>query len=87
MGSDDGSVQLLAAGSGQTIAAWNGHKGPVGQFAFSPNGQMLASLGADKADKPNGQFPAPPGADRADKSVKLWDVAARRELGSLQRSR
>jgi WD40 repeat protein len=66
-GGDDGVVQLINMGNGQTERKFDGPAGPVFAVAVSRNGQLVTSSGADKIIRVYtyndgilvGQFPAP----------------------------
>jgi WD40 repeat protein/beta-lactamase regulating signal transducer with metallopeptidase domain len=74
----DGS-QLLTAGLDRTVKLWPaailpsrtlaGHQGPVRGVAFSPDGKRALSCG---------------GWPEGDRTVRLWDVAAGREVRSFR---
>jgi WD40 repeat protein len=71
---EDGTVELWDPSTGKERMTLAGHRGKVFAVAFSPDGRMLASGGGDWAP------PAPPGQPS---EVKLWDVAAGKELATL----
>ncbi len=56
----DQTVRLWDATNGQLLATLSGHTGPVRSFAWSPDGQRLASVGNDNTirlwDATNGQL-------------------------------
>jgi WD40 repeat protein len=58
---DDKTVRLWDAATGKPLHSFKSHTLPVGALAFSPNGKLMASAGAE--DKRPGAF-----------ELKLWDV-------------
>lgn len=75
-GSWDRTVRLWDVEQGKQIAQYVGHTGWVQAVAYSPDGKRLlsGSGGAMKGNSYNGQ---------ADCSMRLWDVASRKELLKL----
>jgi len=78
--SPDGTI-LASAGSDSVIRLWNvergtlagelrGHRGGILQVVFSPDGRRLASAGD------------PWLSPRPDSTVRVWDVAGRKQLGA-----
>jgi WD40 repeat protein len=49
--SDDFSIHIWEAASGQSLGTLDGHTGIIWGVAFSPDGQMLASVASDKTAK------------------------------------
>src|ERR1041385_3975555 len=49
--SEDFLIRLWDVASGQSLGTLNGHTGIVWSLAFSPDGQMLASVSSDKTAK------------------------------------
>jgi len=49
--SDDFSIHIWEAASGQSLGTLDGHTGIIWGVAFSPDGQMLASVSSDKTAK------------------------------------
>ncbi len=76
-GSDDGIIRLWDPATGKELATLKKHTGPVTSLAFSPDGKLLASGG--ELD-PKLELVAP----RAPGELKVWDVAARKELVNLK---
>jgi WD40 repeat protein len=73
-GSADKSVRLWNAADGKEIKNLGAHLGTVHAVAWSPDGKLLASASAEPAAKA-------PGSEML---VKIWDVAAQKELKSLK---
>ena len=63
-GSADSTVKLWDAATGEEITTLRGHSGYVWRVAFSPDGKRLASGGGHSAKG----------------EVKVWDLAANREM-------
>src|SRR5262249_53336529 len=61
-------IRLCAAASGREVGPLRGHAVPVRCLAFSADGKRLASAGWGERDR------------AGPKEVKVWDVAARKEL-------
>jgi WD40 repeat protein/beta-lactamase regulating signal transducer with metallopeptidase domain len=70
----DHTVKLWDAATGKELATLQGHNQSVLCLAFSPDGKLLAS-GSGKWSEP--ELPEGPG------ELKLWDVAARKEVATL----
>jgi WD40 repeat protein/serine/threonine protein kinase len=67
-------VRIFDATTGQEVKTLKGHKAPVTQVAFSPDGKRLASICSfAEAQKPAGQA-----------EIKCWDVATGKELCTCQ---
>ncbi|MBQ0958128.1 hypothetical protein KAK06_04075 [Ideonella sp. 4Y11] len=47
--SDDNTLRLWDAASGQCLATWVGHSGPVQACAFSPDGARVVSASRDNS--------------------------------------
>jgi WD40 repeat protein len=69
----DGTVSLWDAATGRPLSRLGTHRGSVVALTFSPDGRRLATAGGRRSDQTEG----PPG------EVKVWDVAAGRELLDL----
>ena len=65
MGGQDGTISLFDLESKRVAGALQGHVGAVTRLAFSPDGKILATAGADQ-------------------TLRLWDVAGRREQITLE---
>jgi small GTP-binding protein len=65
-GGDDGSVRLWDGSSGKLLAELRDHRGAVYAFAWSPNGQYLAS-GGERS----------PVSNEVDNDIRIWDISER----------
>ncbi|HMV49450.1 MAG TPA: hypothetical protein PLD20_30615 [Blastocatellia bacterium] len=63
------TVELLSAGNGQSVGKLSGHANQIRGLAFSPDGKLLAAAGGNPSQ--SGE-------------VKLWDVAARKEVRTIR---
>jgi WD40 repeat protein/serine/threonine protein kinase len=79
-GSDDNTVKVWDAATGQQSLTLKGHTVPVLSVAFSPDGKRLASGGGGSRG-PSGGW-GTTGKDRAE--AKVWDAQTGRELLALQ---
>jgi WD40 repeat protein len=78
-GGDDRAVYLWDVATRQQIAKLDGHPGIVWSVAFNPGGTLLASAGCAQDDhNQNGQA-----VRCAQGEIRLWDVAARRQIARL----
>ena len=58
LGFTDGVIELFDAQNGSEIYNWNAHNGHIKSLEFSPNGQMLLSVGSiDQYAKIWGELP------------------------------
>jgi WD40 repeat protein len=69
--SDDGTIRVWDATTGQELLAWNGHGSGAKCLAYSPDGRHLVSGGKDVTDVANVRVYY--GA------VRVWDVATGRQ--------
>lgn len=76
LGSGWGAVKLLELATGKEIAAAARHNDWVCSVAFSPNGKLLASAGGS-------EFAPARNGNMTSGEIKLWEVAAKAELGNL----
>src|SRR5262249_53592929 len=70
--SDDATVEILVARTGQERRTLRGHSDHVGSVAFSPDGQWLASASSGIGDS------------TADSEVKVWDARTAVEVLTLR---
>jgi WD40 repeat protein/serine/threonine protein kinase len=75
-GALDNTIRLWDPATGRPAGILRGHAGVVSGVAFSPDGRRLASAGLCRRDPRNMMLR--PG------EVKLWDVAAAREIMTLR---
>ena len=71
-GSDDKTIKLWNAQSGQCVSTLSGHKDPVRSVCFSPCGTKIVSGGGlVKVLRGNEDF-----------SIRIWDAETGTEIGS-----
>jgi WD40 repeat protein len=75
-GGRDFGIKLWDVGEARAVASLVGHTAEVRSVAFSPNGKTLASAGGVALGDPLGRA--------ENDELKLWDVATRQQLTSLQ---
>jgi WD40 repeat protein len=76
---DKMTQQIWDVPTGKLVATLRGHREPVIWFLFSPDGRLLASLGALLDSLVSDWRPGKPGRE-----LKLWDVATGRELRTVR---
>ena len=76
-GSSDDTVKLWDVATKQNIATLEGHESAVTSVSFSPDGTTLAS-GGISGDTSGGLF------DFGNGEVKLWDVATKQNIATLE---
>jgi WD40 repeat protein len=67
----DPAIRIWDLATGQQVSTMEGHRGSIRSLAYSPDGRLLASCGADLGTV-------------KDSTLRIWDAATGRELRRLE---
>ncbi|MHC1740235.1 MAG: WD40 repeat domain-containing protein [Anaerolineaceae bacterium] len=83
VGSEDNLIVILNSLTGESLATMTGHAGNTTDILFSPQGNLLASLGSGvKMSTAGGRFTATRVGE--DRFVRFWNVKTGDQIGSIK---